>query len=40
MFFRFEGKKKEDINDMFQEVKASKCLWASYPTAYMFNDAH
>lgn len=29
-----------DINDLFQEAKASKWLWASCPTAYMFNDAH
>lgn len=33
-------KKSEYINDMFEETMASKWLWASCPSAYMFNDAH
>lgn len=33
-------KKKLNINDLFQESKASKWLLGSCPTAYMFNDAH
>lgn len=40
LFFQISGKKKEDIDDLFQKVKASKWLLASCPFAYKFNDAH
>lgn len=33
-------KKSEYINDLFEETMASKWLWASCPSDYMFNDAH
>lgn len=41
LIFQIGGKRARGvINDLIQEEKASKWLWASCPTAYMFNDAH
>lgn len=40
MFFHIWGGGGEDINDLFCEAKASKWLWASSPSVYMFNDAY